>query len=198
MFAHWMSITARRDAESGNEAGPFEKSITVPDPPNYTVCVDSLASEAGATPNRSNLKQQCEQRYTALKEQVLESLITAEWFFAEGEVRGLRVSTGEEAQRVKQVRQNGFRTEAEYEAYLHRGGETQADQLFRSRIKLFSAKLQQQIEGSGSAEERRRTLYGYMAHFGGRWSTKTDCRRGFVVPGCSQYKGPIRAEPHLL
>jgi hypothetical protein len=134
----------------------------------------------------------------ALRDQVLSSLITAEWFFAEGEARGLHVTSAEIRERVAQVMRNGFPSRAAFARYLRQGGETEADQSFRSRIKLFSAKIQAQLMDEPTADARQRALLAFVERFPERWAAKTSCRRGFVVANCREYKGAMHPEARLL
>jgi hypothetical protein len=193
MFTHWMLVAALRDAEeSGYGAGGTQR-VVVPDPPKYVACIASLPAKLGAaTPSRGSVKRQCEQHYDVLKAQVLQSLITAEWFFAEGEARGLHVSGAEVKRRVAKVRRNGFATQAAWESYLRRGGETEADQQFRSRLKLYAAKVQPQLAGG------REALLAFVKDFPIRWAARTNCRNGFVVADCKQYRGPASPEVQIL
>lgn len=197
-FSHWMLVTALRDAEeSGYGPSGSLRDVVVPDPPRFQACVRSLVL-AGAKDARASLKQTCRRRYAALKAQVLASLMTAEWFFAEGEARGLRVSAAEVEARDARVERNAFKTEQRFQAYLRRGAETEADRRFRSRIKLFSAKIAEQVEGDGPTAERQRRLLGFMKGFARKWAAHTRCSRGYVVAGCREYRGSAPAELALL
>lgn len=196
MVLHWMRVAALRDGEESGYVGG------VPDPPRYTRCIKELAAAPPTAlrpaRGRSVLKGECAQRYEGLKTQVLQSLITAEWFFAEGKARGLSVSSAEERARVARVSRNRFATRAAWEGYLRRGGETEADQMFRSKIKLYSAKIEQQLAPGGSASERQRALIEFVKGFPAKWAPRTRCQSGYVVADCAQYKGSIPPSAQLL
>jgi hypothetical protein len=41
-------------------------------------------------------------------------------------------------------------------------------------------------------QQRTREIFGVLGNeYTRRWVSKTDCREGYVVPGCAQYGGPL-------
>jgi foldase protein PrsA len=52
------------------------------------------------------------------------------------------------------------------------------------------AQVQGAIESKLSAQSQRKTLSAFVRAWRTLWTAKTDCRPGFVVQKCSQYKGP--------
>jgi parvulin-like peptidyl-prolyl cis-trans isomerase-like protein len=49
-----------------------------------------------------------------------------------------------------------------------------------------------------SAERRRLAMSNFIRAFRSRWTVKTDCRPGYVVQKCAQYRGPIAPESNPL
>lgn len=196
-FEHWMRVTASRDYEL-QPRHPVP-SWTLPDAPRYTACIAHLKATAGtlasAPPGTSeaSLEKLCEQRYEALRQQVLGSLISGEWLIGEGEALGLTATEKAIERRMERARRNQYRSEAEFQRGLDFTGETIADQLFRSKIKVFSEAIERRYTGRG-ASALRRLISGLPK----RWASKTRCRPGYVVPNCRQYKGPIPPEIQLL
>lgn len=56
------------------------------------------------------------------------------------------------------------------------------------------AQVQSSIEKQLADEQRRRTLAEFVKGWRKKWIARTDCRAGYVVPDCEQYKGPIAPE----
>jgi hypothetical protein len=46
------------------------------------------------------------------------------------------------------------------------------------------------------ADRRNATLSAFTADYRKRWTARTNCRSGYVVQGCAQYKGPARPQPN--
>jgi hypothetical protein len=194
MFDHWVSVAAVRDFEL-MPTRPVPRWV-IPDPPRYTACIAHLASTAGAhnaLSSTAKLKVQCEQNYQALRVQVLRALITAEWFTAEAHKRGLKATDSAVRQRYERVKTTQFPSEAAFQRYLSYTGETIADQMFRSKIKVLSAELEQSIMGGRTGRARQQAMSTFITEIQ-KWVARTDCRTGYVVPGCKQYKGSAPIE----
>lgn len=54
--------------------------------------------------------------------------------------------------------------------------------------------VQNSIKLRLAAEQRRRTLTEFVDAWRKKWTTRTSCRTGYVVPSCKQYKGPTTPE----
>ncbi|MGO9761162.1 MAG: hypothetical protein ACLP1Q_07890 [Solirubrobacteraceae bacterium] len=190
MFTHWMTLTAIKNYEVYPQ-GPVP-SWVIPDPPRYTACIAHLQATAGkdfipdTDSSAAQAKTGCEQQYAALREQVLDSLITAQWLVLAGQARGLTATAGEVTRRFERVTKNQFANEATFKRYLAATGETIADQLFRSRIKVYSEKIEKQIAGS---RDPQREFRKFVDDFAKEWAAKTTCRPGYVAPDCRQYRG---------
>lgn len=62
------------------------------------------------------------------------------------------------------------------------------------RVVRSLAQARSAIEQRLAREQQRRTLARFVAGWRARWTARTDCRPGYVVPKCRQYAGPRRAE----
>jgi hypothetical protein len=194
---HWVSIAAARDYEL-MPSKPIPRWV-IPDPPKFTECIAHLPAllGQGAKPPQTlgGRKAQCESRYQALRDQVLSGLISGEWFIAEGKRKGLRATEAEVTHRVERVRTSAFGNEAAFKRYLSYTGETFADQMFRSRIKVYSEKILQEIVAK---PDRVQAMHEFSQGFPRRWVAKTSCSPGYVVPGCKQYRGSVIPEAGSL
>ena len=190
---HWIHVAAVRDFAL------FPKTSVpdglVPDPPTYEHCVAHLAKGSAALP-RERLKSQCARRYAALKRQVLGALIGARWLIQEGEAHGFTVTTAEERRRYETTIRRQVGGAAAVARYFALTGETASDQLFRARIKLMSAKLEQEVLGHRArGESPGRALGRYFEALPRRWTSRTRCSKGYVIPECREYRG--KASPQL-
>ena len=70
-----------------------------PIPPNFTKCVANRAKQpvpkGAKKPTAAQLKTQCKQQYDALKQQVMQFLVSAEWIQQEAKKQGVKVSDKE-------------------------------------------------------------------------------------------------------
>jgi foldase protein PrsA len=201
-FEHWLHVAAVRDYQQ--QPLTTVPAGVVPDPPLYTHCVAHLKAEAdkpsALLPAQSAIppKKQCEQRYQRLREQVLGSLITAYWLIGEGKARGLVATDKAVNQYVEMSWKNAYPSRAAFEKSLVNAGETMSDQLFRAKVKVFSAQIEKQYASNSSGHAHTPALLKFLSELPRRWTAKTSCRKGYVVPNCKQYKGMLRAEPQLL
>ncbi len=200
MFTHWLSVAAVRDYEL-TPSKPVPKWV-IPDPPHFNECATHLPQilHQAPTPSltASQRKAQCASRYRSLREQVLSGLITGEWYIAEGKRRGLTATDSEVRKRFERVRINLFGSVAAFNRYLHYSGETVADQMFRSRIKVYSEKIEHQLAPAGNPRAGKQTYPEFFRSFTRRWVARTNCSPGYVVPECRQYRGPLPARGSLL
>jgi len=58
------------------------------------------------------------------------------------------------------------------------------------------AQVQRGLARELAVEEQRWTLSRFTDSWRARWTARTDCSPGYVVQGCSRYRGPLAA-PHL-
>jgi hypothetical protein len=200
-FDHWMAVAAVKDYQPMPQA-PVPKGV-LPDPPDYVACSAHLASIAPhgvgvPVPSATALKRQCAQQYRALREQVMGSLITAEWLIGEGEARGLKALPSEILKRTNRLRKSDFANERTFQRYLTYSGETIADRMFRSKIKVFSEKIEHQLSTNLGSRAGAQAVANFATRLVKRWPAKTSCRPHFIVPDCREYKGPIAPELRLL
>jgi foldase protein PrsA len=152
-FEHWLSVAA---ASSATTAAKTAKPV-VPDPPNYTECIAHLEATAAkpakgqAKPTTAELKSECEQQYTSLKQEVLGFLISSEWVIGEAGSLGVKVSDAEVKKEFEKIKNEQFPKAAEFEKFLATSGQTVSDLLLRVKLNMLSSKIQQKIaKGKGT------------------------------------------------
>jgi foldase protein PrsA len=185
---HWIAVEAITSHEA--EATPANANGLRPVPPDYVDCIAYLlkayAGRAGQYP-KSELKRKCATKYTELKDQILEILITYYWLADEGAQKGVRVTVPE----VARYLHHRFGSASKYKKFLELTGETAAEErMLVSRI-LLGIKLQDlSVQGARDAAGRQRALVGYVTQQLRRWIPRTSCAHGYVVPECKEYRGP--------
>jgi foldase protein PrsA len=153
-FEHWLSVAA---ASSATTATAKTAKPVVPDPPDYTECIAHLEATAAkpakgaAKPTAAELKSECEQQYTSLKQEVLGFLISSEWVIGEASHLGVNVSDAEVKKEFEKIKNEQFPKAAEFEKFLATSGQTVSDLLLRVKLNMLSSKIQKKIAaGKGS------------------------------------------------
>jgi len=146
-FNHWMTVAA---ASSQRSAAPGAKP-QVPKPPDFKDCITQQRAQApkpapGQPPvSDPSLKQQCQQTYNGLRDQVLQFLISASWVQGEAKDLHVTVSDKEVAQQFQQTKQQSFPQPADFQRFLAQSGETLPDILFRVKLDALSNKIRTQV-----------------------------------------------------
>jgi foldase protein PrsA len=152
-FEHWLGVAASSSAQTA--AGTSAPKPVVPDPPAFTACIAHLQATAakpakGAKPpTAAQYKAQCEQEYTALKQQVLGFLISANWVIGEASSQGVSVSDKEVEKKFTELKDQQFPKEADFQKFLASTGQTVSDLLLRVKLNLLSQKIQQKVTKEG-------------------------------------------------
>lgn len=163
-FNHWMAIAA---SSSSPAAGKTASKPAVPDPPTYSKCIAHLQATAPKPakgqpkPTEAMLKTQCEQQFTALKQEVLGFLISANWVLGEAEEQGVKVSDAEVKKQFNTIKNQQFPKEAGFQKFLANTGQTVSDLLLRVKLNLLSSKIQQKITKKGGKKPTQKEVTAY-------------------------------------
>lgn len=164
-FNHWMAVAA--SSSSPAAAGSTAAKPVVPDPPTYKACVAHLEATApkpakGQTkPTAATLKSQCEQQYTALKQQVLGFLISSNWVLGEASDQGVKVSDEEVKKQFNQIKRQQFPKEADFQKFLANSGQTISDLLLRVKLDMLSQKIQQKVTKNAGKKPSQKEITAY-------------------------------------
>ncbi|HEV3046007.1 MAG TPA: hypothetical protein VGY13_01480 [Solirubrobacteraceae bacterium] len=219
---HWMLIAA------SSTTGAAAASTALPQPPRYRACIAGLAArepkpaKGQKPPTDAQLKAQCAQQYTALKDEALSYLISAEWLLQESAALGVRVSDGEVHADFVKVRKESFANSGAFERFLRTSDYSVSDLLLRIKLETLSQRLEQKVLRGGSVSQaaiaryyrehkarfgrqslaqakpaikrelqttgQERRFQSFKAAYRKRWKERTECRAGYVVSGCRQFK----------
>jgi hypothetical protein len=89
------------------------------------------------------------------------------------------------------VKKLEFPTEKDFKEHLALTGETMADQLFRSRIKLLSEEIEKKVLLSMKGltpQQRAQAGVTFGKEFPKRWAARISCMAKYVVPTASSTK----------
>ncbi len=161
-FDRWFKIAAASLQPPGAEGEP-----AVPRPPDFTECVRARRevlpkpAEGQQPPSDEELRKTCRQEYDALRDEVLQFLITASWVQGEAEEQGVSVSQQEVDKRFSEERDASFQAEEDYRQFLEQYGYTEEDLKMRVRLGLLQQKLIDKVtKGSDQvSDEQVRTYY---------------------------------------
>lgn len=164
-FNHWMMVAAGSSA-AASASGQSAKTV-VPDPPTYKACIAHLEATAPKPakgqpkPTAATYKAQCEQQYTALKQQVLGFLISANWVLGEAEAKGVKVSDKEVEKQFNQIKSQQFPKEADFKKFLASSGQTVSDLLLRVKLDMLSSKIQQKVTKEAGKKPSQQEIKSY-------------------------------------
>src|SRR5215210_5762529 len=123
-FEHWLSVAAK----SGGQT-----TAAVPKPPQCAECVTqkrkTTPKPAKGQPKVTDgqLKSQCKQEYEALRDQVLQLLISFEWIEGEAKQMGVKVTDAEVKKAFDKQRKQAFPKDADFQKFLKDSGQTEED-----------------------------------------------------------------------
>ncbi len=141
-FEHWLTVASK----SGGQAG-----AAAPKPPDYAECVNqkrkTTPKPAKGQPKVTDaqLKTQCKQEYEALRDQVLQLLISFEWIEGEAKEMDIKVTEEEIKKSFDKQRKEAFPKDADFEKFLKDSGQTEADILKRVRLDTLSNKIREKV-----------------------------------------------------
>jgi foldase protein PrsA len=141
-FNHWLNAAAHGSAQPGSP-------VSLPDPPNFTKCVANLANQpvpkGAKKPTQAQLKTQCQQQYDALKQQVMQFLVSAEWIQQEAKSQGVKVSNQQVQKQFQDQKKQSFKKDSDYQKFLKQSGMTESDLLFRVKLDVISNDVRSKV-----------------------------------------------------
>lgn len=124
------------------------------------------------------------------RHQALSFLITSEWVVREAAARHITVTDAEVRQRFDQLVRKQFPKPGSLQKFLAKAHETEADLLARIKVELLTARIEAQVTKGKKGAQRTATLRKFSEKFQKHWKSLTNCKPGYVMEDCNQYKGP--------
>jgi foldase protein PrsA len=129
-----------------------QANAVVPDPEdNYAKCIaakrKSTPAPAKGQPKTTDaqLKTQCTQEYTQLRNQVLQLLISFKWIQGEAETMKVAVTDAEVKKSFADQKKQSFPKDADYKKFIQQSGQTEQDILERVKLDLLSNKIRDKV-----------------------------------------------------
>jgi len=169
-----------------------------PDPPDFSSCAAYLkahepkppGSQTDSTP--AQLKQRCKLEYEKEKLKALYFWIPYRWVVGEAAELHVYVSGGDVARQLA-LFERGFPSKAALTRYLRLTKEPRSTLEARMRLGLLTTRIQELLQArlhALSPAQRQAKLKAFGEAFEAKWRARTDCKAGYVVPLCRQYKAP--------
>jgi foldase protein PrsA len=156
-FDHWLTVASK----SGGQA-----AAAAPKPPAFTACI---AQKRKTTPKPAKgqpkvtdaqLKTQCKQEYGALRDQVLQLLVSFEWIEGEAKLQNIKVTDAEITKTFEKQKKQAFPKEADWQKFLKDSGQTQKDIIKRVRLDTLSNKIREKVtKGKDKVSDAQITAY---------------------------------------
>jgi foldase protein PrsA len=153
-FEHWATIAA---ISQQAQTGATGAAPTLPVPPDFTACVAKARAALpktlpkGQKPvTNAQLKAQCNTQYQALKDQVMQFLLSAEWISGESKSQGISVTDAEVQKEFNKQKAQSYPKAADFQKFLKSSGMTMEDLLYRVKIDTLSQKLRTKVTKGAS------------------------------------------------
>jgi len=123
----------------------------VPDSPSFTKCVAAKKkvqpAPAKGQPKVTDkqLKTQCDQEYKALRDQVLQLLISFEWIQGEASDLKVKISEAEVKKSFDMQKKQSFPKPKDFDKFLKDSGQSLDDILLRVRLDQLSNKIREKV-----------------------------------------------------
>ncbi len=197
---HWMQAAAGADIQHNLDAeGPTGLAS---DPADYPRCI-AAAKLVGPRSFFNQLRfghaeaiQKCHELHQAIEVQALSFLIRAHWTMVEAAERRITVSAAEVRSALGRGRTSLYPTEAMLRSYLNERHWSLSDLLFQLKLDLLGERLRTNPSAGAASEAAThsslagiRALVALDAQRLQAFARRTSCAPGYVVPGCSGYRG---------
>ncbi|MGH2832475.1 MAG: hypothetical protein ACRDK2_06830 [Solirubrobacteraceae bacterium] len=126
---------------------------------------------------------------TKARHQALGFLITSEWVLREAAEMHITVSEAEVKQRYSALVSKSFPKPGALQKFFATSGESEADILARIRVELLASKIAAKVTAGKKGAARAAALRAFEKRFQQRWKSLTNCKSGYVMEDCKQYKG---------
>jgi hypothetical protein len=140
--------------------------------------------------DRAQVTEKCHRLHRAIKEQALGFLISAHWTIVDAAARGVSADRAEVRSAFVREQQRLYPTEAALHRYLNERHWSLSDLLYRIKLDLLAKALGtpsgRRVAGEGRRQSGRPQLAQTLPL---TYASKTICRRGYIVPGCSRFRG---------
>ena len=137
-------LSSAGGVESGDVADVDDAGTVSEDQFNHWVTVVASQPQPGqkkpSQPPKPGTRQ-----YDAVKQQVMQFLVSAKWIEGEASERGVSATDAEIKRQFEQTKDQSFPNDKAYKRFLKTSGQTEEDLLFRVKLDVISNKIRQQV-----------------------------------------------------
>lgn len=133
-------------------------------------------------------------RYEKLKTAALDSQLEAVWILGQAKEWGIHVTRGEVRRELASIKEESFRSSAEFRRFMKKNRYTYRDLRERVRTQILSTQLQERLQEKigkrvGPKAEQR-AFREFIDEFVERWRSRTVCAPEYVTERCSNGPPP--------
>jgi foldase protein PrsA len=164
-FNHWLLVAVKGSQPQGTTGQP-----QLPDPPDFKRCIANQRrtlpkpGKGQKAPTDAQLRTQCRQQYTGLRDQVMQFLVQAQWIIGEADDQGIKVSDAEVKKNLATQKKQSFPKEKDFQTFLKQSGMTEDDLLFRVRQNSLTTKLRDKVTKGKSTVTAAQISAYYNSH----------------------------------
>ena len=137
-------LSSAGGVESGDVADVDDAGTVSEDQFNHWLTVVASQPQPGqkkpSQPPKPGTRQ-----YDAVKQQVMQFLVSAKWIEGEAKERGVSATDAEIKRQFEQTKDQSFPNDKAYQRFLKTSGQTEEDLLFRVKLDVISNKIRQQV-----------------------------------------------------
>jgi foldase protein PrsA len=156
-FNHWLTVASKYGGQA---------AAAVPKPPAFADCIKqkrkTTPKPAKGQPKvtDSQLKTQCKQEYGALRDQVMQLLVSFQWIEGEAKLQHVKVTDAEIKKTFDKQKKQAFPKPADFQKFLKDSGQTEADIIKRVRLDTLSNKIRDKVtKGKDKVSDAQITAY---------------------------------------
>ena len=129
---------------------PSGAVAVVDDAPDGTITTadfDAALKQAAAQQGVKKVPKPSDPQYGTLRDAAMSDVLLSRWLRGEAEERGITVSDTEVASRLQQIKKQQFKSEQQFQQFLHQAGFTPQDARDRVELQLLSGRIQAEVLG---------------------------------------------------
>jgi Raf kinase inhibitor-like YbhB/YbcL family protein len=155
---------------------------------------DAVASVAGVPISKSSYEhwlavERAGGTTSNASHRALSFLITSQWVVAEASGRKVSVSDTEVKHHQGQIEKQRFLKAGEFQKFLAKSDETEADLLARVKVELLESRIEAQVTKGKGDTRAKSVLASFQKAFQEHWKRYTTCKPRYVMEDCFEYKG---------
>jgi SurA N-terminal domain len=124
--------------------------------------------------------------FAKLERRAIGELLDSVWIGGQAAEMGIGVRPREVRRQLAAIKQEAFKSGAEYRRFLRQAHYTRRDVLERVETQILSAKIQERVAaGIRSEAALQKAFAKFVAEYSARWRARTVCAPGYVIERCS-------------